>query len=300
MDPVWGGRSGSAAPFTPGGVMSERKRPGAGRLAAAFLLALLATPGLRAQDRFWDPARTSGNWDTTTAIWGTSAAGPFTSTWVNGASPTLTAAPGGSTATLTAAVSTTFVFSFSGNFTIAAGGGGSLTFTDQTFVANTSATGTNNLTINTPILGDPFLQFLSLPGTPAGIYLNANNTFSHEITVHGATRLAIGTADPAVGPVQGGTLNGDVSIGGTGVLSFQSTQTYSGFLTGDTTSVVEVVSPPAGTTLTLNRLENNFIGVVQLRDHSTLALANNGTTTSGSITGDVRISLAHNATLDVT
>src|SRR5207248_9816537 len=232
---------------------------------------------------------------------GTTAAGPYTSTWVNGSSPNLNAAPGGSTATLTAAISSTFVFSFSGNFTVAAGSGGSLTFTDQTFVANTSATGTNNLLINTPILGDPFLEFLSLPGTPAGIYLNASNTFSHEITVHGATRLAIGTADPAVGPVQAGTLSGDVSIGGTGILSFQSTQTYSGFLTGDATSVVEVVSPPAGTTtLTLNRLENNFIGVVQLRDHSTLALANNGTTTSGSITGDVRISLAHNATLDVT
>ena len=114
--------------------MPGRKLSGASgrRLALTLLLTLLAAPELRAQDRFWDPARTSGDWNTTTAIWGTAASGPYTSTWVNGAGANLNAAPGGSTATLTAPVSTNFVFGFSGNFTIAAGAGGSLIFTDNT------------------------------------------------------------------------------------------------------------------------------------------------------------------------
>jgi hypothetical protein len=269
------------------------------RLATSLLLALCAAPELRAQDRFWDPARTSGDWNTTSAIWGTSAGGPFTSTWVNGASANLNAAPGGSTATLTTAVSTNFVFGFSGNFTIAAGGG-SLTFTDNTFVGNTAAGGTNNLLINTPILGDQFVQFVNFGGGTAGIYLNADNTFSSPISVGSATRLAIGTADPEVGPVRSGTLVGDVEVTFGSTLSFQSTQTYSGVVTGFTTSRLEVVSPPAGaTTLTLTRPQN-FGGTVQLGDNSTLVLLNNGTTTFGSLEFASRISLARNTTLDVT
>src|SRR5262245_3226551 len=120
--------------------MTRRKQSGAAgrRLAASFLVVLLAAPGLRAQDRFWDPARTAGNWDTTTPIWGPSAGGPFTSTWVNGASPNLSAAPGGSTATLTAAVSTADIIFFSGIFTIAPGGG-SLTVAEGAFFANAGA-----------------------------------------------------------------------------------------------------------------------------------------------------------------
>jgi hypothetical protein len=282
--------------------MSRSMRSGAAgrRLAASLLLAFLAAPGLRAQDRFWDPARTSGDWNTTTAIWGTAASGPYTSTWVNGASPSLNAAPGGSTATLTSAVSTNFVFSFSGNFTIAAGAGGSLTFTDNTFVGNTSPTGTNNLLINTPILGDQFVQFVNFGGGTTGIYLNADNTFSFPISVDSNTRLAIGTADPAVGPVRSGTLVGDVEVTFGSILSFQSTQTYSGVVTGFSTSVLEVVSPPAGaTTLTLTRLQS-FGGTVQLGDNSSLALLNNGTTMFGSIEFVSRISLSRNATLDVT
>src|SRR5205085_11304131 len=54
------------------------------------------------------------------------------------------------------------------------------------------------------------------------------------------------------------------------------------------------------TALALTRLENNFIGSFQVRDNSTLALVNNGTTTSGSIPTASQISLSHNATLDVT
>jgi hypothetical protein len=281
--------------------MPRRERDGVVRLAGVLLQALLAAPELRAQDRFWNPASASGNWDTTTPIWGTAAAGPYTSTWANGLGPSLDAAPGGSTATVTAAVSASGLVFFSGQFTIAAGGGGSLTFTDSVIVANAGPGGTNNLLINTPILGDPFVQFVNAGGGTAGVYLNANNTFSNGISVNDDTRLAIGTADPAVGPVRGGTLAGDVSLSFTSILSFQSTQTYSGLITGFTTSLVEVVSPPAGTTtLTLNRLENNFIGTVQLGDNSTLALANNGTTTSGSVPTASRISLFHNATLDVT
>src|SRR5262245_2672497 len=266
----------------------------------SFLLTLLIAPGLRAQDRFWDPARTSGDWNTTTAIWGTAASGPYTSTWVNGAGVNLNAAPGGSTATLTAPVSTNFVFGFSGNFTIAAGAGGSLTFTDNTFVGNTNATGTNNLLINTPILGDQFVDFANFGGGTSGIYLNADNTFSSMIFVNSNTRLAIGTADPAVGPVRSGTLAGDVEVTHGSILSFQSTQTYSGVVTGFSTSVLEVVSPPAGaTTLTLTRLQS-FGGSVQLGDNSNLALLNNGTTTSASLEFATRISLSRNATLDVT
>src|SRR5262249_43666473 len=146
--------AGPAASFTRGGVMRGWKRSGAGRrLATSLLLVLCAAAQLRAPDRFWNPGSASGNWNTATAIWGTSASRPYSATWVNGASANLNAAPGGSTATLTTAVSTNFVFSFSGNFTIAAGAGGSLTFTDNTFVGNTAAGGTNNLLINTPILG---------------------------------------------------------------------------------------------------------------------------------------------------
>jgi hypothetical protein len=270
------------------------------RLATSFLLAVCAAPELRAQDRFWDPTRTSGDWNTTAAIWGTTAGGPFTSTWVNGAGANLNAAPGGSTATLTTAVSTNFVFGFSGNFTIAAGSGGSLTFTDNTFVGNTSATGTTNLLINTPILGDQFVQFINFGGGTAGIYLNADNTFSFPISVGGNTRLGIGTADPAAGPVRSGTLSGDVSVDFAGVLSFQSTQTYAGVVTGFTTSRLEVVSPPVGvTTLTLTRTQI-FGGTVQLADNSTLALANNGSTTFGSVAAASQLSLSRNATLDVT
>ena len=65
------------------------------RFAASVIVAALAAAGLRAQDRFWGPTRTSGNWNTTAAIWGTDAAGPYTSTWVNGLSPSLDAAPDG-------------------------------------------------------------------------------------------------------------------------------------------------------------------------------------------------------------
>lgn len=277
--------------------MPRPKRPG----LTSLLLVFLVAQELRAQDRFWDTTRASGNWNTTTAIWGTTSAGPFTSTWVNGASANLNAAPGGSTATLTAPVSTNFLLSFSGRFTIAAGAGGSLTFTDTTFVGNMTATGTDNLLINTPILGDQFVEFVNFPGVgTTGIYLNANNTFSIEVSVLGSTRLGIGTADPAVGPVQSGTLNGDVSLDFTSILSFQSTQTYSGVVRGFTQSVIEVVSPPSGTTaLTLTRPQN-FIGIVRLTDNSTLALANNGMTTTGSIATASQISLFRNATLDVT
>ena len=36
------------------------------QFAAAVLLVLAAATGVRAQDRFWDPARTAGDWNTTT------------------------------------------------------------------------------------------------------------------------------------------------------------------------------------------------------------------------------------------
>jgi hypothetical protein len=269
------------------------------RFAASLLLALLVVPELRAQDRFWDPARTAGNWNTTTAIWGTSAGGPYTSTWTNGQSPSLDAAPGGSTATLTASITTGEIFFFSGNFTIAADSGGSLSFAEQTIVVNEGASSANNLIINTPILGDPFIQFVNTGtgGGTTGVYLNANNTFSFGIGLLGNTRLGIGTADAAVGPVQSGTLSGDVSLDFTSILSFQSTQTYSHVATGF--GDLEVVSPTVGaTTLTLTR-QHDFNGRVQLSENSTLALANNGTTTSGSIQFASRINLSRNATLDV-
>jgi hypothetical protein len=169
---------------------------------------------------------------------------------------------------------------------------------ETTIVANTGAGGTNNLLINTPILGNPFVQFANTGGGTAGIYLNADNTFPFGISVVGDTRLGIGTADPAVGPVRSGTLSGDVSLDFTGIISFQSTQTYSGVVTGF--GALEVVSPPAGaTTLSLTRPQA-FNGIVRLTDHSTLALLNNGATTSGSVEAASRISLARNATLDVT
>jgi hypothetical protein len=134
----------------------------------------------------------------------------------------------------------------------------------------------------------------------AGVYLNADNSFSFLVSVNSNTRLAIGTADPAVGPVRSGTLVGDVEVTFGSVLSFQSTQTYTGVVTGFSTSVLEVVSPPAGnTTLTLTRPQS-FGGTVQLGDNSTLALLSNGTTTTASIEFASRISLARNATLDVT
>lgn len=268
--------------------------------AVPLVLAFLGAPALRAQDRFWDPARAAGNWDTTTAIWGTASAGPYTSTWANGSGLNLNAASGGSAANLTAAVVTGDINFYSGNFTIVGGAGGSLTLPDGAILGNTGAGSTNNLLINTPILGPTFLQLANFGGGTAGVYLNANNTFSFGISVVGDIRVAIGTADPAVGPIQSGTLNGDVSLDFTSAVSFQSTQTYSGVVTGFTASVLEVVSPPAGaTTLTLTRPQN-FIGVVRLTDNSTLALLNNGTTTSGSVEFASRVNLLHNATLDVT
>jgi hypothetical protein len=264
------------------------------------LLVLFVAPELRAQDRFWNPASTSGNWNTTTAIWGTGAAGPYSSTWANGLSASLDAAPGGSTATLTAAISTAQITSYSGNFTIAVGAGGSLTVGEGAIIGNTGAGSTNNLLVNTPILGATIVQFANFGGGTTGIYLNANNTFSTELDVGDDTRVGIGTADPAVGPFQSGTLTGDVSINFTGILSFQSTQTYSGVVSGFTTSLLEVVSPPAGaTTLTLTRRQSH-LGTVRVMDNSTLALVNNGTTTSGSVVDAARVSLARNATLDVT
>jgi hypothetical protein len=272
------------------------------QLAAAFLMALCVATGVRAQERFWDPARVSGDWNTTTAIWGTSAGGPYTSTWVNGSSPALNAAPGGSTATLTAPVTTSEIFFYQGNFTIAQGSGGSLAVAESTFVLNTGTGSTNNLLINTPVLGAAFIEFANtgVGSGMAGIYLNADNAFSFLVSVNSNTRLAIGTADPAVGPVRSGTLVGDVEVTFGSVLSFQSTQTYTGVVTGFTTSTLEVVSPPAGaTTLTLTRPQN-FGGTVQLGDNSTLALANNGTTTFASIAAAAQLSLSRNATLDLT
>src|SRR5436305_12317501 len=97
-------------------------------LIAVCLLGFSAAP-LRAQTLYWDSTSPSGNWDTTTAIWGTNFSGPFTSPWVNGGTASLDAAFTGSTATVTTAISTGNI-NFSGNFTIAATGGGSLTVAD--------------------------------------------------------------------------------------------------------------------------------------------------------------------------
>jgi hypothetical protein len=262
---------------------------------------LLAASELRAQDRFWNPATTSANWNTTAPIWGANGGGPFTSTWVNGANPNLNAAPGGSTATLTTAVTTADLFFYSGNFTVAAASGGSLTLAEGVIVANTGTGSTNHLLVNTAILGATFVQFSNTGGASsgkAGIYLNADNTFSFGISIASETRVGIGTADPAVGPVRAGTLQGDVEFTFGSVLSFQSTQTYSGVVTGF--GDLEVVSPPAGsTTLNLTRPQA-FTGAVRLLDNSTLALLNNGTTTSATLEFNSRISLSRSATLDLT
>lgn len=263
------------------------------------VLASCAAGEGRAQNLYWNPSTASANWDYSTAVWGTAPGGPYNTTWVDGANANLiSTVSGGSTATLLDQINASNIL-FGGQFTINAGTGGpqpgSLSTVSSPLIASSSSAAGQLLSVNTPIFGAASPQFASQAGASVQIALNASNTFSGGMQVGGNTKVSIGNA--ATG--QTGTLAGNVSLGAaTSVISFESAQTYSGVVSG--TGQLNVSSPSAGsTTLTLTRA-NTLTGPVTVTDRSTLALANNGGTTAGSITGASRITLAPSATLDVT
>lgn len=266
-------------------------------LAAPCLLLLLTATDVRAQAYCWNPANATGDWDTTTPIWGLTTFGPFNTTFANGGTPVLNAAPAGTTATVTTSISTASIL-FSGSFTVVASGGGSLTVADNAYLVG-NGSGSDFLQINTPILGATTLGFANAGAGIAGIFLNADNTFSNGIAVLDNTRVSVGNAGLSAGPVQSGTLAGDVTLQTTtSIVSFETTQSYTGVVAG--IGDLEVTSPAAGaTTLTLSAPQT-LTGSVRVLDGSTLALANDGATTFGSITDATLISLSRNATLDVT
>src|SRR5262245_56098196 len=106
----------------------------------SFFLALTAfvclQNGAFAQQSYWNPTSTFGNWDTTSTIWGTTAGGPFNTVWTNGNTANLNRPNGENapaTLALTEAISAAGI-NFNGNF-IVNSSGGSLTLANGATIA---------------------------------------------------------------------------------------------------------------------------------------------------------------------
>jgi hypothetical protein len=255
---------------------------------------LLAAPDLHAQDSYWNPGNATGDWDTSTPIWATSAGGPFTGTWTDGGLAFLNAHASGTTASLTTAILANGL-TFTGTFTVTAAGG-DLTLNDGATIQ--SADGNGHLILTAQLFGANSLAFGGGPSATS-VYLNASNTFANGITVAADTRVSIGNAGNTVGTVQDGTLVGNVALAdASSVISFESSQFYDISVVSGSGSL-EVVSPTAGgTTLALGNAQT-LTGAVRVRENSALALLNDGSGFFGEVATASQIHLYRNATLDL-
>jgi MYXO-CTERM domain-containing protein len=250
----------------------------------------LAAPAA-AQTLFWNPATTSGNWNTTSTLWGTAAGGPFNQVWTNGGTAQLSAGGANVTLTLTEAISAGNL-GLTGNlgdrFTIAAGPGGSLTLANGATIACAS-TG-REIELATPILGAATLTFGT--GTTT---LAANNTFAGGITVQADAFVTIGRAARGVA----GTLVADIALASPqAIVSFETSQSYGNALSG-AGRVLVAGSTATPTVLTLTANQAGFTGILNVQKDATLRIDNNGTTTAGSLANAERIVIADNGRLDL-
>lgn len=247
-----------------------------------------------AQQQHWNPASSSGDWNTTANIWGNSSSGPFDQTWANGSLANLFYT-GGGTATLTLTEGITAAgIAWDGSVEIHEGSGGSLTLSDGAVISGPSAAGGGaELSINTQILG---AANLTING--GNVYLNAANTFT-ELLVQGDAHVRIGRA--LTGTM--GSLDSNVTLDGLGaVLSFESSGTFNRDVTsasaGDGTLII------AGTAASQTTLELHstlsFTGTIRIAAHGTLALHNNGDTSNGYIGNASRIELHADGVIDAT
>src|SRR5205823_6098741 len=108
------------------------------RLFIALSLVLSAATAYGQTDYFWNPATGgSGNWDTSTVKWSTTAAGPVNYTWTNSGSERANFGNTAGTVTLGTNVSA-FGINYSTASYIIAGGGNTLTLTGAGGVINDS------------------------------------------------------------------------------------------------------------------------------------------------------------------
>jgi hypothetical protein len=246
-----------------------------------------------AQQKHWNPASSSGDWNTTANIWGASSSGPFDQIWSNGSTANVLYSGGGTaTLTLTEAISTGGIV-WDGSVNINEGSGGSLTLADGAVIAGPSTAGGAELSINTQILG---ASNLSING--GNVYLNAANTFT-ELLVQGDAHVRIGRA--LTGTM--GSLDSNVTLDGLGaVLSFESSGTFNrdvaSAAAGNGTLIV-AGSASSHTTMELHSTLS-FTGTIQIAAHGTLALHNNGDTSNGYIGNASRIELHADGVIDAT
>jgi autotransporter-associated beta strand protein len=185
---------------------------------AVSIAALLAAPSSFAATRFWSGNGTAqggaGTWNTTSARWGSAAAGPYTLTWNNAANDT--AEFNSKTGTITLATDVTVgrinaKTGSSGN-TLAEGAGlHTITLGSTNTIINNagSATATRSLAVNARLVGSNNLQIVG-PTTTAGgsVTLGRSNTYTGTTSVNNTT-LAIGAA----GQLNSGDYSAAISLG---------------------------------------------------------------------------------------